>query len=93
MKNILKTIGLGFILTSVTNTLANTLPPTPEKEANTLANSLPPTPEKEANALANSLPPTPEKEANALANTLPPTLECIAHYTTKIYINKQHVRC
>jgi len=78
MKNILKTIGLGFILTSVTNTLANTLPPTPEKEANTLA---------------NSLPPTPEKEANALANTLPPTLECIAHYTTKIYINKQHVRC
>ena len=122
MKNILKTLGLGFILTSASNAIANTLPPTPDKEAdalveisnttknnntpkasiNAMANSLPPTPDKEAeialkantkSAIANTLPPTPEKEAHALANTLPPTLECIAHYTTKIYINKQHVRC
>ena len=104
MKNILKTLGLGFILTSASNAIANTLPPTPDKEAeialkantkSAMANSLPPTPDKEAeialkantkSAIANSLPPTPE-------NTLPPTFECIARHSTKIYINKQHVRC
>ena len=115
MKNILKTLGLGFILTSASNAIANTLPPTPDKEAdalveisnttknnntpkasiNAMANSLPPTPDKEAeialkantkSAIANTLPPTPE-------NTLPPTFECIARHSTKIYINKQHVRC
>ena len=86
MKNYLKVLGLGLLLTGAstsiqandaTNTKAqtetfNSLPPTPDYRA---YNTLPPTPDYRA---YNTLPPTPDYRAY---NTLPPTPDYGAYNT------------
>ena len=86
MKNYLKVLGLGLLLTGAstsiqandaTNTKAqtetfNSLPPTPDYRA---YNTLPPTPDYRA---YNTLPPTPDYGAY---NTLPPTPDYRAYNT------------
>ena len=86
MKNYLKVLGLGLLLTGAstsiqandaTNTKAqtetfNSLPPTPDYRA---YNTLPPTPDYRA---YNTLPPTPDYRAY---NTLPPTPDYRAYNT------------